>query len=349
MTLGRRIQANLRASISRRSRERTRMSEAMKARKRQRELLAHNPECRPDEKTLREIRSYAQDVFGHVEHGDWLIAYTMFRGEFVPGWLSQSYLLAEILPTWPDHGRLRARTMQRRVLKTDRFPDRVVKMNGHYLTELGEPLSIDDVKEYAFNGKDRVVVKIDRSKAGEGVTIVAKEGFRTEDLPQEDLVIQSFVEPHPVLRRIMPAAPATIRLITVKPDLGPAQIRNACLRVGYKVGVAGLGLTVKTTIDDDTGSIGADGTDAKWAPIDRFHPDAPPFGGSVVPKYKEMRELCKTLHDRCPATNLIAWDLTVDENEEIQIFEWNLARVSITYQEATAGPIFTGLGWFPDP
>ena len=42
---------------------------------------------------------------------------------------------------------------------------------------------------------------------------------------------------------------------------------------------------------------------------------------------------------------IIGWDIIVDDNEKIQIIEWNGEACDIKFSEATTGPCFLGLHW----
>lgn len=342
-----RIGRKAQAALLQRKIDAKRAEGAAQARQRQKQLLEHYPNAlRPAEEIAR-IRQYAGDVWRHPDHAEWLIAYAMLRGEFIEGCLPQSYFFAELQARWPVFGRLRARNMQRRLLMTDRFPDIAMRFNGHWFDRNDTPLELREVRNVVFADAEDVVVKVDRSKAGDGVSVVTRDDFDPAALPAGDLVIQTRVKPHPVLHALMPDNAVTIRVVTAKSATGQAEVRIAVIRVGNVDGMVRMGSTVKSRVIDDEGTLCAAGHDGQWRLVDRVVPEAEPFGGVKIPKYREIVELVTTLHNRCPLTNMIGWDLTVDAEGDIQIFEWNLGNVAISYSEAIMGPCFAGLGWEP--
>ena len=46
-----------------------------------------------------------------------------------------------------------------------------------------------------------------------------------------------------------------------------------------------------------------------------------------------------------PFARSIGWDMIVDNNNEIQVMEWNGSHNDIKFSEATQGPCFSNLGW----
>ena len=59
----------------------------------------------------------------------------------------------------------------------------------------------------------------------------------------------------------------------------------------------------------------------------------------VIPKFKEMIECCFTLHQGLPYNDLIGWDMTLDENGEIVLVEYNYAADAELIQ-ISSGPLF---------
>lgn len=312
-------------------------------------IAKHSPEKRLDAKTNALINEYARDVFGNENHAPWLQVYTMHRGEFVEGWLPQTYLFSNLIRDWPVHGRLRARTMADRLLLTDAIPILAIRFNNHWITRDGDPIEEQAIAGFLFSERDRVVVKQDRSLSGKGITIVGKADFDIGALPGGDLEIQDFVEPHPALRSLMPDHAATLRIVTVKPPGRQAETRSAILRFGSPGDEfirTDFGTLVR--VEKADGTLCAKGYGEFWVSRSSASPDGTPFKGFKVPYFDEVKSLCQTLHDRAPFSPLVGWDTTIDTENRIRIFEWNLSRVAIRFHEADDGPCFTGLGWTGD-
>ena len=64
-----------------------------------------------------------------------------------------------------------------------------------------------------------------------------------------------------------------------------------------------------------------------------------------IPKFEEAIDACIELHNKVPHFTIIGWDITVDDNEEIKIIEWNSNHCDIKFSEASTGPCFLGLEW----
>ena len=64
----------------------------------------------------------------------------------------------------------------------------------------------------------------------------------------------------------------------------------------------------------------------------------PPEG--VIPKFREMKELCLKEHMRFPHHRIIGWDITLDENENITCIEYNPGWPGIIQSQYVLGPVF---------
>ena len=69
------------------------------------------------------------------------------------------------------------------------------------------------------------------------------------------------------------------------------------------------------------------------------------FAGKVIPAFKACVDTVTELHKKTPYTRCIGWDLTVDQEEHVQLMEWNAWSAGIGFHEATQGPCFADLGW----
>ncbi len=100
-----------------------------------------------------------------------------------------------------------------------------------------------------------------------------------------------------------------------------------------------IGIRIQDGPTHDFGFIG------NWEIVSKHTETQVPIHGRQIPKYKEIKAICEKLHDQNPHFGLIAWDMTVDENDQIKIMEWNTVTPSYNMEEAAIGPHFKGLGW----
>ena len=84
---------------------------------------------------------------------------------------------------------------------------------------------------------------------------------------------------------------------------------------------------------------------ADWRRWDR-HPDTNvDFAKQRIPCFGKAMDLCTGLHQSIPHCAVIGWDVTIDSDEQVRLFEWNAGHTDIKFTEATTGPCFLGLGW----
>ncbi len=73
------------------------------------------------------------------------------------------------------------------------------------------------------------------------------------------------------------------------------------------------------------------------------HPDTKVvFDGYKIPKIKEMIEFTTKYHYKIPHIGIIAWDLTLDENENIVLIETNISCPGIWLPQYVNGEAFFG-------
>lgn len=308
-------------------------------------VLKHRPENRIDEATKKRALDYAGDVFGSTVHAPWLEAYATHKGTFLEGWLPQSFYHAELLAHWPDIRRVRARTLQGRVLQTDAFPDLAIQYNGHWLTAKGDPISRGDVIDLIFADCDEVIVKTDRSKQGLGTTRHAKGTIDLDALPDTDLVVQRYTPGHPQISQLMPDNAPTIRILTVKPKGGMAKARSSLIKIGQSGDpIMTAARSVWALIGSD-GQLAETGYDHEWRPIQSAPDTGVLFSDVAIPAFERAKQLCEQLHDGCPTSPIVGWDLTISDDSDPVIFEWNIGNVGMNYHEADEGPLFADLDW----
>lgn len=64
-------------------------------------------------------------------------------------------------------------------------------------------------------------------------------------------------------------------------------------------------------------------------------------GGLVVPKYDEMKNIAKKVHEHYPHNRIIGWDFTVDRNHDVICIEYNPDQPGIIQTQMAVGPIFS--------
>ncbi|MFV2002060.1 MAG: sugar-transfer associated ATP-grasp domain-containing protein [Paracoccaceae bacterium] len=300
----------------------------------------------PSQKKI--IREYGADVFGSAIHADWLIAFAVARGEFLPGWIPPSYYLGVLLPHWQNHGLIGAKSLSRRFIVSDAMPDIAYFARGSWLDRNFAPVDPKSLKKSLFADNDHVYVKTDMGAFGKEVLRVKKDDFEVLALERLGrLVVQKPVVQHAYFDQMGTDNVATVRFTTVKSTGAAAKALASFLRVGR----SGFDIlvdrqSVEIGIMDDRGTLGEFGLSLNtWKKI-RTHPDSGfRFSGMVLPGFKIASKLCETLHDKIPHLTIVGWDLVIDEAEKPQVIELNTQGPGIKSSQVLVGPVFAGLGW----
>ncbi len=308
------------------------------------------PDHRLSEKTERLIESYAKEKLGSINNAPLLKAYSVFQGEFKEGWIPDNYFGRYVLPRTNGFHRSLSdlRHLAKRILVSDEFPDLGYCVRGSWMTVEGESMSKSQIKDYFFSKTDKIVIKLNASMRGVGFFKLDAKGFdEFKEREMTDFVVQFPIRQHEWYARFTRESVATVRITTVKPYGQPAKKMSAFLRFGRDgvdhvtaasrlvVGITSNGTFVKYSLDSD------------WELLTE-HPDSGiTWEGNQIPEYERMVKRCEELHDQEGTMEILAWDLVMDEDNKIQIMEWNTGYPGIVHSEMTTGPNFLETDW-PD-
>ena len=145
----------------------------------------------------------------------------------------------------------------------------------------------------------------------------------------------------------MPHSVATLRVFTVTEDCGKTSARYAALAIGRNQDThINKSAFVTVPVDCRTGEFFSKGM---LAPEGRFtdrHPDTHvTFSGKAIPQCHKMIAWCEKTHQTMPACRTIGWDVILDENNEIQLIEWEGWGGINRFIEPIYGPCFADMGW----
>lgn len=312
-------------------------------------ILRGNQEKRLCSKVEKMVEEYALDIFGNKSCSPWLKVYTAFRGEFPEGWMPVNYWGRIVCPKL--NGALqpigRIKTISKRILKTEAIPDLGDFIKGNWITESGESIVQNEAKKMLFTQFPFVFLKKDHSFQGQGVIKLTPSGFDRMDFSQAgDFVIQAPISQHPFFERLSPGSVASLRVTTFKEGNQKAKNHQASIRLG----LAGSSFIsgdncVRVPIWEKEGRLYDYGFSGTWDSM-KSHPDTGvKFSGLMIPEFGKIAGFCERLHDQNPHFPLIAWDVILDQSNQIQIMEWNTVIPTIGLSEAATGPHFKGLGF----
>lgn len=301
-----------------------------------------------DAATSRRIREYAAEVLGSPDFQPFLRLYSLYRGRFLEGWIPEDFFSTRVIPGLyagrdPIHEK---RTLSRRLLASDAFPDVAYFVDGRWFTPDYEPIAPGELLDRVFAEGGEVYLKQEGSYQGRHVARVDRAGFaKAASALAENSVVQRPIVPHPWFDEINPRAVNTLRLLTSRLRDGGPRMDAACMRIAMGATTHVMShRMLKVMVVDTDGRLAPTGTDETWQPHGT-HPDTGfVFEGARVPFYGAAVELCLRLHARLPHDPLIGWDVAVTEAGRVEIMEWNSGQVGITYSEAAAGPLFADCG-----
>lgn len=204
-------------------------------------------------------------------------------------------------------------------------------INGYYYFE-GRPVSMEDAAFLCQNLQD-VIVKPSKGLEGRGVRKVSFKngksipgGHTVMDLfalYQRDFLIQESVKQHPQISALNPTSVNTLRIMTYRSGMEVMVVYSA-VRIGRRDQV----------IDNQKSGgmstvIHPDGTLGKYAfgkagddMIEKTDTGVV-LEGYQLPCFDRAIETVKNLHYSLPLFDIVGWDISIDEEGDPVLIEWN--------------------------
>lgn len=304
---------------------------------------------RTDPKLIELSNEYATDVLGWIGYAPWLRAYSAMVGEFREGWMSENYFGDIVVPKLQGEvGKTSfLKPLSKKVFNTTDFPDLGYYVNGAFFTKNYKCLTDVDIDKYLFKESSKVVFKLNNSAQGTGVLVLEKKSFNYTHIRQlGDGVFQKYIIQNSFFNEIMPNSVATIRLLTVIGDDGKAALKAAYLRVGRKKDShVKSSSQICIPIDMENGILNNLGHSKSWHTMES-HPDTGfVFKNKAIPNFNLIVQKALKLQNEMALVKCIGWDMVLDDENTVQVMEWNGFHTGIGFAEFTQGPCFKGLGW----
>jgi hypothetical protein len=300
--------------------------------------------------TERRVQDYSRDVLGSGRFAPWLQTHAVIHGSFIEGWIPDNFLGRVVLPRLQNPRSKRvtgAKTLARRTLHSEHFPDRAYHVRGCWLDRDGRPLDRSRIAATLFEDGDTVFVKKDRGSRGTGVFMLRRGVFDLARLESfGDFAVQSAIQQHEAFACVMPDTAAKLRVTTTKSWGEPAIARCSSVRFG-RTGdeIVTYATEIEIPVVDPSGRLLERGLTPEWTSLER-HPDSGVrFSDVVVPSFEKACRICCELHDSIPHLVMIGWDLGIDREGEVQIMEWNTGHIGTIIPQALIGACFKDLGW----
>lgn len=310
--------------------------------------LKFHPEHRLSKTTERLIEAYAKEKLGSVRFASMLKAYTVYQGEFKEGWISDNYFERHVLPrTNGFHKTLSdLRQLAKRILQSDEMPDLGYYVRGCWLGVNNQTMTKAQAKDFFFSQANQIILKTNASMRGQGFyRLTADEFDRFEEWKMDDFVVQLPIQQHEWYARFSRDSVATLRITTVKPWGRPAKKMAAFMRFG-RDGVDRVTATSRLVVGvTPSGKMDRYSLDSDWN-LSPEHPDSKiPWEGLQLPGFEHMVRRCEELHDQEATMEIIGWDVIWDQNNTMQLMEWNTGYPGIVHSEMTTGPNFLETDW----
>lgn len=233
-----------------------------------------------------------------------------------------------------------------------RQPKTILKnMAGHYFIEdtnalSGESLISEKRAIELLKDKNCGIIKPSLSGGGEGVTLLHFNKMTLDEIKDtlhtysSNFIIQDIVKNHETLMRLNESSLNTCRIFTYRRvGTGEYVFLGAVVRFGdkgsFRDNASSGGGFCKV---DENGSIGDAIFHYKDFNKGSLHVEKG-IDNLVIPKFKEMIDCCFVLHQGLPYNDLIGWDMTLDENGDIVLVEYNYAADAELIQ-ISSGPLF---------
>ena len=204
-------------------------------------------------------------------------------------------------------------------------------INGYYYFE-GKPVSKEEAIELCKNLGD-VIIKPSMEYKGTGVKAICikdgmtnLEGKSIADVFQQykkDFLIQEVVHQHPKIKALNPTSVNTLRMATYRSGMEVLLV-YAVIRIGRSGEVidnqSAGGISTKINPDGTLGkyAFGKAGDDM----LEKTDTGIV-LEGYQIPYYNKAVEKVKELHYSLPLFDLIGWDISIDEEGEPVLIEWN--------------------------
>lgn len=300
---------------------------------------------------ISQCDEYAKNYLGSVKYAPWLYVYSAMQGEFKKGWIPDNYygerIVGDMRDEFVDLSSLNH--LSNRVLSTKKLPDLLYYNDGLFICpDSYNIVSSEEAYKLLFNNNEKVIFKINNSSQGRGIRFYDRNNWSVDSSNLENGVFQKIIKQHDFFDGIFPHPGATVRITTELDSTGRVAVRAAYLRLGRSNNNSlskhvQCSNEVKVAINLETGELFETGLMSDWSSI-KFHPDTNvKFKGLIIPGFSEACLEVEKLHSNYPFIACLGWDVSINNECEVEVMEWNGGHNEIKFSEAIHGPCFVDL------
>lgn len=295
-----------------------------------------------DRRLKKTLKSYSKETFGSSSYWPWLALYTEIRGEFKPGWLPDDYYTVIFLDKYcPIDARIsNYKTFDHRLFPGFAIEPVLIKISGRLFDSENRPLAVAEAQNILIDYDNEVVIKEDGGLGGQKVKFIDSNIINLKNLQEiPNFVIQPVIKQHKSLKALSPNAVSTLRIVTFMKENGDIDIKYTYLRFGMgESRVDNLSSGGAACYVDKNGNLTGLAYNKQGLTVGSEHPDTGfRFETLSIPNYEMILDYCKHSHLIFPYLRLIGWDITINEEAEPILLEWNVSP-GIWLEEAMFGP-----------
>lgn len=314
------------------------------------ELLERNPQPELTENEIDEIDKYwAQYGIKYTDHS-WFRFFYGVTGIKDPRFIPRDVYLKIIVPYY-NEAKMESAWKDKNYfdifLPDTKFPNTVLKnISGKFVDCNGEDvIGEDEIIKVLMSYKGKSVIVKNSWDTGAGKSV---QKYKIED--EEDarrilkewnhnnFIIQEVVNQHPTLAAFNETSVNIMRLTTWYHD-GEVHILAPSVRVGTKGQITDV-----CTIDGvelvNTVGIKENGQFRDFI-VDQHGIKIPSnMEDKFVPEWESVKKTVKNGHKHIKHFDIVGWDITVDEQNQVLCIEYNIARPGCIFYEYANGPFF---------
>lgn len=302
----------------------------------------------------KEIQDYYKKHFGSKISLKWHEYYLYVNKTFSPRYIPTYIYNANIFPQLNDT-RISVVYSDKNMIDTllqgkVKLPKTYVKnINGHFYIE-NNLVSYEEALASCINIDDAVIKHTIDTAQGESIirfkSVNGKAITKDFEVPIEELInrygkdyiVQAAIKQNDVMASLNPTSLNTIRIMTYWSKKGIVPV-FAVVRMGRKGSVvdnaSAGGLYCGINMD---GSLKAEAYTLKPLSVHTQSDSGVVFKDFRIPQFDRLKAKAVELHSLLPYAKIIGWDLSINQNEEIELVEINAMNPGV-FQAAT-GPAF---------
>lgn len=299
-----------------------------------------------DKKLINKCDEYSIEILKSKSYAPWLYVYTIMHENFKEGWIPDNYFALEILPKINgSYGRIASlRPLNKKIFNNSSlFSDLVYVTNGQFYDASNlNRLEYKQVKTLLSSHSENIVFKKNDSAKGKGIIFINGQNDLDSINPElfKDGLFQPLIKQNHFFAQFNKAV-ATLRVTSFINLKGECEIKFCDLRLPMgDVTHVYDGSYIRIPVNHISGELSNLGYDTFWNTLEKHPFTDISYQSLSIPKFLDIVQKVKELHLMYPLARIIGWDIIIDENENIQILEWNATHPGIKFAEATVGPCF---------